>query len=103
MSDKPWVPHRTFWDFAGHEKKTFAGQKNEIENKKNNMDVEKRKERIQEELKKCHYGLTISDRRIIAVFFGYLSINGVREKKNYKQDQFLKEGAREVCKQDIIS
>ena len=45
------------------------------------MDVEKRKERIREELKSCQHGLTTSDRRLIAVFLGYLPINGVREKK----------------------
>ena len=45
------------------------------------MDVEKRKERIREELKSCQHGLTASDRRLIAVFLGYLPINGVREKK----------------------
>ena len=45
------------------------------------MDIEKRKHRIQEELKNCHHGLTPSDRRILAAFLGYLAINGVREKK----------------------
>lgn len=48
---------------------------------KKKMDVEKRKERIQEELKSCQYGLTASDRRIISCFLGYLPISGVREKK----------------------
>ena len=45
------------------------------------MDVEIRKERIQEELKHCTNGLTFSDRRLLSVFLGYLAIEGIRDKK----------------------
>ena len=45
------------------------------------MDVEIRRQRIQEELKTCIGGLTRSDRRLISTFLGYLPIVGIREKK----------------------
>lgn len=45
------------------------------------MDVEIRKERIQEELKDCHNGLTACDRRVLSTFLGYLPIDGIRDKK----------------------
>ena len=45
------------------------------------MDVEIRRQRIQDELKTCRGGLTRSDRRLISTFLGYLPIVGIREKK----------------------
>ena len=45
------------------------------------MDVEIRKQRIQEELKDCKSGLTVSDRRLLSTFLGYLPIEGIRDKK----------------------
>ena len=46
------------------------------------MDVEIWKQRIQEELKDCKSGLTVSDRRLLSTFLGYLPIEGIRDKKN---------------------
>ena len=45
------------------------------------MDVEIWKQRIQEELKDCKSGLTVSDRRLLSTFLGYLPIEGIRDKK----------------------